>query len=148
MAYHDTVATNGRPKSLSTGSERKTSSEKSCMFLHTGILFIFFLYLFFLFLCFTHSVVFLNSNIGDRRSADSQTHSAHENPSFGICTLCCRDATDPSDSTLHSGPRQPVCLPHPAPSDCSCGTVLAMVRHRAEPTCHEERPKTLVHLHR
>uniref|UniRef100_A0A8C3B2W3 Nucleoporin NDC1 n=1 Tax=Cyclopterus lumpus TaxID=8103 RepID=A0A8C3B2W3_CYCLU len=32
VAYHDTVATNGRAKSLSTGSERKTSSETSCMF--------------------------------------------------------------------------------------------------------------------
>ncbi|XP_018533463.1 nucleoporin NDC1 isoform X2 [Lates calcarifer] len=29
VAYHDTVATNGRAKSLSTGSERKTSSETS-----------------------------------------------------------------------------------------------------------------------
>lgn len=29
VAYHDTVATNGRAKSLSTGSERKTSSESS-----------------------------------------------------------------------------------------------------------------------
>ncbi|XP_039672826.1 nucleoporin NDC1 isoform X2 [Perca fluviatilis] len=29
IAYHDTVATNGRAKSLSTGSERKTSSESS-----------------------------------------------------------------------------------------------------------------------
>ncbi|XP_071346983.1 nucleoporin NDC1 isoform X2 [Trachinotus anak] len=29
VAYHDTVATNGRGKSLSTGSERKTSSETS-----------------------------------------------------------------------------------------------------------------------
>lgn len=29
IAYHDTVATNGRAKSLSTGSERKTSSETS-----------------------------------------------------------------------------------------------------------------------
>ncbi|KAM8850982.1 nucleoporin NDC1 isoform 1-T1 [Spinachia spinachia] len=29
VAYHDTVATNGRSKSLSTGSERKTSSESS-----------------------------------------------------------------------------------------------------------------------
>ncbi|XP_039999176.1 nucleoporin NDC1 [Xiphias gladius] len=29
VAYHDTVATNGRAKSLSTGSERKTSSEAS-----------------------------------------------------------------------------------------------------------------------
>uniref|UniRef100_A0A8C9YY99 Nucleoporin NDC1 n=1 Tax=Sander lucioperca TaxID=283035 RepID=A0A8C9YY99_SANLU len=32
IAYHDTVATNGRAKSLSTGSERKTSSESSGMF--------------------------------------------------------------------------------------------------------------------
>lgn len=32
VAYHDTVATNGRPKSLSQGSDRKTSSDKSCMF--------------------------------------------------------------------------------------------------------------------
>eukprot|EP00064_Thunnus_orientalis_P001013 superscaffoldBa00000062_g1014 len=29
IAYHDTIATNGRAKSLSTGSERKTSSETS-----------------------------------------------------------------------------------------------------------------------
>ncbi|XP_067462462.1 nucleoporin NDC1 isoform X2 [Thunnus thynnus] len=29
IAYHDTIATNGRAKSLSTGSERKTSSEAS-----------------------------------------------------------------------------------------------------------------------
>lgn len=29
VAYQDTVATNGRPKSLSQGSERKTSSDKS-----------------------------------------------------------------------------------------------------------------------
>lgn len=29
VVYHDTVATNGRPKSLSQGSERKTSSDKS-----------------------------------------------------------------------------------------------------------------------
>lgn len=29
VAYHDTVATNGRAKSLSTGSERKSSSEAS-----------------------------------------------------------------------------------------------------------------------
>lgn len=29
VAYHDTVATNGRAKSLSSGSERKTSSETS-----------------------------------------------------------------------------------------------------------------------
>uniref|UniRef100_A0A7N6AJ36 Nucleoporin NDC1 n=1 Tax=Anabas testudineus TaxID=64144 RepID=A0A7N6AJ36_ANATE len=33
VAYHDTVATNGRAKSLSTGSERKTSSETSGMLL-------------------------------------------------------------------------------------------------------------------
>lgn len=33
VAYQDTVATNGRPKSLSQGSERKTSSDKSSMFL-------------------------------------------------------------------------------------------------------------------
>lgn len=33
VAYHDTVATNGRAKSLSTGSERKTSSETSGMWL-------------------------------------------------------------------------------------------------------------------
>lgn len=29
LSYHDSVATNGRAKSLSTGSERKTSSETS-----------------------------------------------------------------------------------------------------------------------
>lgn len=33
VAYHDTVATNGRAKSLSTGSEKKTSSETSGMLL-------------------------------------------------------------------------------------------------------------------
>uniref|UniRef100_A0A8C9YVR1 Nucleoporin NDC1 n=1 Tax=Sander lucioperca TaxID=283035 RepID=A0A8C9YVR1_SANLU len=33
IAYHDTVATNGRAKSLSTGSERKTSSESSVPFI-------------------------------------------------------------------------------------------------------------------
>lgn len=31
VAYHDTVATNGRAKSLSTGSERTTSSDRSGM---------------------------------------------------------------------------------------------------------------------
>lgn len=36
IAYHDTIATNGRAKSLSTGSERKTSSETSGTLLHTS----------------------------------------------------------------------------------------------------------------
>ncbi|XP_054656544.1 nucleoporin NDC1 isoform X2 [Dunckerocampus dactyliophorus] len=41
VAYHDSVATNGRAKSLSTGSERKSSSETStgtlCSFLTSGL---------------------------------------------------------------------------------------------------------------
>lgn len=71
--------------------------------------------------------------------------------SISVSSLCCWDPSDPagpSDGPLHSRPQQPLCLSRHAPSDCSCGTALANFQHRAEPSFPEERPKTLVHLHR
>ena len=89
-----------------------------------------------------------NSNFRYGRSDEPEAHFTDENSSVGLCTLCCWHPTDPSDSTVHSWPGQPFCFSRPEASYCSCGTMLAVVRHSAEPTRHEERPETVVNLHR
>lgn len=144
VAYQDTVATNGRPKSLSQGSERKTSSDKSSMFLSahwsngsvpvgsSPTL---------LWLCGC-----LDSFIRAGGFVQSQGSS-----SSSVSSLSCWDPSDPTDphgGPLHSGPQQPLCLSRHAAPDHRCGTVLARFQRGAEPSCPEERPQTLVHLHR
>lgn len=141
VSYHDSVATNGRAKSLSTASERKTSSETS------GEIFILHFYTLGL-APFTFFLCDLKSYFRCWRSNESKADITLENPGLCICPHCYRHPKEPSDGTIHSWPGQPIYVSHPASTYHSCRTMLAVVGHIAEPTCDEARCEALVHIHR
>lgn len=88
------------------------------------------------------------SNLRHRRPNESQAHFTDENASFCVCPFHCWHPKEPYDCTVHSWPGQPFYFSCPALSYCSCESVLTMVWHSAEPSCHEERRETVVHLYR